>query len=82
MDDPRTDSFFDQLTGLLDASGQPAAVMDHDFRLVWCSAAGSREMPALALPDGAQLLLHGYDPEVVRAEIDLSLIHISEPTRH
>lgn len=27
-------------------------------------------MPALALPDGAQLLLHGYDPEVVRAEID------------
>ena len=31
---------------------------------------GSREMPALALPDGAQLLLHGYDPEVVRAEID------------
>lgn len=70
MDDPRTDFFFDQLTGLLDASGQPAAVMDHDFRLVWCSAAGSREMPALALPDGAQLLLHGYDPEVVRAEID------------
>lgn len=70
LDDSRTDSFFDLLAGLLDASGQPAAVMDHDFRLVWHSAAGAREMPALALPDGAQLLLHGYDPEVVRAEID------------
>lgn len=80
MDDPRTDSFFDQLTGLLDASGQPAAVMDHDFRLVWCSAAGSREMPALALPDGAQLLLHGYDPEVVpRGDRPVRFLHHRRP---
>lgn len=70
MDDSRKDPFFDRLAELFDASGQPAAVMDEQFRIVWCSRTCPSEIPALALPDGVRLLLHGFDPEVIKAEID------------
>lgn len=64
-----SERFLNQLIEMYDRSGLPAAVIDENFIIVWCSASACKIHPCLALPDGMLSLLTGCDFSAVKSTI-------------
>ena len=66
---PESESFLKTLAETYETAGLPAAILDGEFTVRWCSSHARELQPCLALPDGARSLLRGHDPAAVREEI-------------
>ena len=69
MNFQNSDGFVDRLVAMYAKAGYPAAILDCDFYIIWCSDSAKLQFPCLSLPDGARSLLCGRDLSRVKEEI-------------
>jgi hypothetical protein len=63
-------------------AGLPAAIVDHDFTVIWCSDAGRKFQSCLARPDGVRCLLQGHDIDKIKLEIAMHGMFTASDENH
>ncbi|WP_101908936.1 sensor histidine kinase [Marasmitruncus massiliensis] len=73
----KNDGFLDRLIAMYSKAGFPAAILDDDFNIIWCSDSAKLSFPGLSLPDGARTLLSGCDFSRIKEEIEIKGVYTS-----